>query len=154
MLLHSLLKQFDPQLTLTGIPNVEIRGVREDSRLVQPGDLFIARPGLKADGVKFVEDARAHGAVAVIAQDPAPKGSLPQVMVKDVAVVSSILSNLFHGQPSSKVRVLGVTGTNGKTTVTYLIRHLLAKQKSRCGMIGTVEIDDGRMRHEAKMTTP
>src|SRR3954469_8232997 len=154
MLLHALLKQFDHKLTLTGIPDVEIRGVREDSRLVQPGDLFIARPGLKANGARFVDDARARGAVAVVAQDPAPKGSLPQVVVKDVAVVASILSNLFHGQPSSKVRVLGVTGTNGKTTVTYLIRHLLKKQNSRCGMIGTVEIDDGRTRREASMTTP
>src|SRR3954471_2950384 len=154
MLLHALLKQFDPKLTLTGIPNVEIRGVREDSRLVQSGDLFIARPGLKANGTKFVDDARARGAVAVVAQDPAGKGSLPHVVVKDVAVVSSILSNLFHGRPSSKVRVLGVTGTNGKTTVTYLIRHLLAKHNSRCGMIGTVEIDDGRTRREATMTTP
>jgi UDP-N-acetylmuramoyl-L-alanyl-D-glutamate--2,6-diaminopimelate ligase len=154
MLLHALLKQFDPKLTLSGIPNVEIRGVREDSRLVQSGDLFVARPGSKVTGANYIDDARARGAVAVVAQDPAPKGSLPQVIVKDVAVVASILSNLFHGQPSSKVRVLGVTGTNGKTTTTYLIRHLLSKQNSRCGMIGTVEIDDGRTRHEAKMTTP
>lgn len=154
MLLHSLLKQFDPQISLHGIPNVEIKGVREDSRLVQPGDLFIARPGLKEDGGQFIADARARGAVAVIAQTPGAKAGLPQVVVKDASVTASILANLFHGQPSSKVRVLGVTGTNGKTTITYLVRHLLGKMNSRCGVIGTVEIDDGRTRREAKMTTP
>src|SRR5205085_11892524 len=72
----------------------------------------------------------------------------------DPAAAASVLANAFFGNPSGDVRVLGITGTNGKTTTTYLIRHLLAKAGVRCGMVGTVEIDDGRTRREASMTTP
>jgi UDP-N-acetylmuramoyl-L-alanyl-D-glutamate--2,6-diaminopimelate ligase len=76
------------------------------------------------------------------------------VAVSDAGVAASVLANLFHGSPGQKLRVLAVTGTNGKTTTTYLIRHLLGKINTRCGLIGTVEIDDGRTRREATMTTP
>jgi UDP-N-acetylmuramoyl-L-alanyl-D-glutamate--2,6-diaminopimelate ligase len=162
MLLHTLLKQFDPQTSLSGIPNVEITGIREDSRQVRPGDLFISRGGVKSDGNKyaaeprFVADAKVRGAVAVVCQTPVPKPAspLPQITVADPAAAASVLTNLFHGSPGERVRVLAVTGTNGKTTTTYLVRHLLAKRNTRCGLIGTVEIDDGRTRREATMTTP
>ena len=159
MLLHSLLRQYNPQLTLTGVPNVEVRGVREDSRQVQAGDLFIARQGIQADGLQFVADAKSRGAVAVVSQTPLPRGQsgigLPQIVVPDAGAAASVLANLFHGNPGEKVRTLAITGTNGKTTTTYLIRHLLGKVASnRCGLIGTVEIDDGRSRREATMTTP
>jgi UDP-N-acetylmuramoyl-L-alanyl-D-glutamate--2,6-diaminopimelate ligase len=156
MLLHTLLRQFNPRISLAGVPNVEVAGVREDSRQVRQGDLFVARPGTKADGAQFVADAKARGAVAVVSQTPLPKASspLPQVIVPDSGAAASVLANLFHGSPGEKVRVLAVTGTNGKTTTTYLIRHLLSKIKTRCGLIGTVEIDDGRTRREATMTTP
>ena len=159
MLLHTLLKQYDPRISVAGVPNVEVTGVREDSRQVRPGDLFLARPGTQADGLQFVADARARGAVAVVSQTPLPKGQsgigMPQVVVRDASAAASILANLFHGNPGEKVRVLGVTGTNGKTTTTYLIRHLLTKTANlRCGLVGTVEIDDGRGRREAAMTTP
>jgi UDP-N-acetylmuramoyl-L-alanyl-D-glutamate--2,6-diaminopimelate ligase len=156
MLLHTLLRQFNSQISLAGVPNVEVAGVREDSRQVRPGDLFVARPGTKADGAQFVADAKSRGAVAVVSQTPLPKSScpLPQVIIPDSGAAASILANLFHGSPGDKVRVLAVTGTNGKTTTTYLIRHLLAKINTRCGLIGTVEVDDGRTRREATMTTP
>ena len=79
---------------------------------------------------------------------------LPQIAVPDSNGAASILANAFHGMPSKSVRMLGVTGTNGKTTTTYLVRHILSKINVRTGMIGTVEIDDGRIRREASMTTP
>ena len=154
MLLHSLLKQLDPSIPLTTIPNVEVRGVREDSRLVQTGDVFVARPGTKEDGARFIADAKARGAIAVVAQTAQARGVLPTVIVPDTAAAASILANRFHGNPGEKVRVLGVTGTNGKTTTTYLVRHLLAKANLRCGLVGTVEIDDGRSRRPAEQTTP
>ena len=156
MLLHTLLRQFNPQLSLAGVPNVEVAGVREDSRQVRPGDLFIARSGIRTDGARFIADAKARGAVAVVSQSPLAKSAspLPQVVVPDAAVAASVLANLFYGSPGEKVRVLAVTGTNGKTTTTYVIRHLLSKVNTRCGLIGTVEVDDGRIRREASMTTP
>src|SRR5262249_29441069 len=78
---------------------------------------------------------------------------LPQIVIDDPAI-ASILAQSFFGNPTASMKVFGVTGTNGKTTTTYLIRHLLAKVGTRCGVIGTVEIDDGKKRTEATMTTP
>src|SRR5688572_25455554 len=154
MLLHSLLQQLDPKLSLTGIPNPEIQGVREDSRNVRPGDLFVARVGTKTDGQEFVQDAILRGAAAVVCRGKWVRGPVPIIPVADPGSATSILANAFHGDPGRQVKVLGVTGTNGKTTTTYLIRHILGKVNRRCGMVGTVEIDDGRTRREAEMTTP
>ncbi len=154
MLLHDLLKQFDPKLSLAGISNPEIKGVREDSRQIRPGELFVARAGTQADGQQFAQDAVARGAVAIVSGGPAEEGGTPVIVVNDPASAASILGNLFHGNPGRQLKVLAVTGTNGKTTTTYLIRHLLAKLNRRCGMVGTVEIDDGKSVREAKMTTP
>ncbi len=153
MRLKSLLSQYDPQYPVAKAPDVEISGVQEDSRLVKPGDLFVARVGTKADGKQFVEDAKQRGAVAVVVGQKLPEVGLPQVVVNDPCA-ASILANLFYGRPSRAMRVLGVTGTNGKTTTAYLMRHLLNRIEQRCGMIGTVEIDDGKQVAEATMTTP
>src|SRR5687768_11225885 len=152
--LHTLLRQFDSSISLAGLPNAEINGVREDSRQVTPGDLFVARGGTKTDGAKYVADAKERGAVAVVCEAKIPNSPLPCVVVKDAGAAASVLANMFQSSPSAMMRVFGVTGTNGKTTTTYLIRHLLGKVGQRCGMIGTVEIDDGRTRREAEMTTP
>jgi UDP-N-acetylmuramoyl-L-alanyl-D-glutamate--2,6-diaminopimelate ligase len=154
MQLHALLRHFDAQLALTGIPNVEVTGVAEDSRRVQAGNLFIARAGLKTSGLEYVADAKSRGAVAVVVAAKVSGCPLPQIVAKDPARAASILANLFHASPSHRMRVFAVTGTNGKTTTAYLVRHLLSHVKQRCGLIGTVEIDDGRTRREAEMTTP
>src|SRR5665213_3023948 len=80
--------------------------------------------------------------------------NLPQIIVSNTGSAASILANAFHDNPGRAVRPLAITGTNGKTTTAYLLRHLMGKVNVRCGMIGTVEIDDGRSRREASMTTP
>ncbi|MBC8105118.1 MAG: UDP-N-acetylmuramoyl-L-alanyl-D-glutamate--2,6-diaminopimelate ligase, partial [Anaerolineae bacterium] len=153
MLLHHLLQQFDPQINLAGIPDIEILGISEDSRHIRTGDVFVARPGTKTNGADYITQAHARGAVAVITQKKFDYVPLPQIVIADQAS-ASVLANVFHSQPSHSLKVLGVTGTNGKTTTTYLIRHLLKTLNQRCGMIGTVEIDDGRSTREATMTTP
>ncbi|MGH7178244.1 MAG: Mur ligase family protein, partial [Tepidisphaeraceae bacterium] len=153
MLLHQLLRQFDPQIDLAGIANIEVFGVQEDSRQVRTGDLFVARPGTQTDGVRFVTDAHARGAVAVLTRQRVGGLVLPQVVIADPGAPSA-LANSFHGHPSAKMKVLGVTGTNGKTTTTWLLRHVLGKCGLRCGLVGTVELDDGRTSHPAAMTTP
>jgi UDP-N-acetylmuramoyl-L-alanyl-D-glutamate--2,6-diaminopimelate ligase len=154
LLLHDLLRPFHPPIPLGSISNVEILGIREDSRQVRPGDLFIARGGTQTDGAKFIADAKAKGAVAVVSASAIADCPLPQVIVSDPAAAASVLAHGFFGDPSEKLKVVGVTGTNGKTTVAYLLRHVLNHFKQRCGMIGTVEIDDGRTRRESVMTTP
>jgi UDP-N-acetylmuramoyl-L-alanyl-D-glutamate--2,6-diaminopimelate ligase len=152
MLLSTLLKQFDPSLPVPH--DVEIRRICEDSRLVQPGDLFIARPGGKSDGLSFLADAARRGAVAAVATQAPADAPLPVIAVTDPARAGSVLANAFRNHPSRSIKVLAVTGTNGKTTTAYLVRHLLARAGHKCGMIGTVEIDDGRVQTEAAMTTP
>jgi UDP-N-acetylmuramoyl-L-alanyl-D-glutamate--2,6-diaminopimelate ligase len=154
MQLHALLRHFDSQLSLSGIPDVEITGVCEDSRQAAAGNLFIARPGEKADGRAFVADARTRGAVAVVTQIKIPRCLLPQVIVPDAARASSVLANLYHGSPSLRMKCFAITGTNGKTTTSYIVRHLLSIASQRCGLMGTVEIDDGRSRNVSEMTTP
>src|SRR5688500_11749490 len=115
MLLHALLRQFDPRIPLTGLINPQITGVREDSRLVRPGDLFIARAGTKTDGQRFAQAAIARGAAAVVSAGPAARGAVPTISVADPGAAASVLANLFPGNPGQAVKVLGVTGTNGKT---------------------------------------
>jgi UDP-N-acetylmuramoyl-L-alanyl-D-glutamate--2,6-diaminopimelate ligase len=154
LLLHDLLGHIPSSLSLSSVPNAPITGVQDDSRLVQPGNLFVARPGTKADGAKFIADAKARGAAAVITGSLSDDAGVPQIAVADPAAAASILAHAFVENPSEKVRTLGVTGTNGKTTTAYLLRHVLNKFQQRCGMIGTVEIDDGRTTKEAVMTTP
>jgi UDP-N-acetylmuramoyl-L-alanyl-D-glutamate--2,6-diaminopimelate ligase len=153
-LLHHLLKQIHPAVMLSSVPNPEISGVSDDSRHVKPGDLFIARRGTQSDGTKFIADAKAKGARAVVTETILSGCSLPQIVVPNAGAAASILAHAFLDHPSGKIKVLGITGTNGKTTVAYLLRHVLNKLKHRCGMIGTVEIDDGRARREATLTTP
>src|SRR5688572_23960675 len=100
MQLHALLRQFDPQLSNSGIPNVEVTGVCEDSRRCCAGNLFIARPGTKVSGATFIEDAKKRGAAAVVTQTKIAKSPLPQIVVRDAARAASVLANLFHGNPS------------------------------------------------------
>jgi UDP-N-acetylmuramoyl-L-alanyl-D-glutamate--2,6-diaminopimelate ligase len=149
-----LINQFDSSLPVSGVPDLEILGLQEDSRLVRQGDLFVARTGTKVDGTRFVNEAAKRGAAAVITQQKIADSAIPQIVVADAALAASKLAQLYHGEPSNKVKVIGVTGTNGKTTTAYLVRHILNKFKQRCGMIGTVEIDDGASKREAEMTTP
>ena len=150
--LHDLLRQFRP--VVPAIPNLPITGIQEDSRLIQPGNLFIARTGTQTNGNKFIQDAKSRGAVAVITTTESPDCPLPQITFPDPGVAASELAHAFFNHPSESFKVLGVTGTNGKTTTTYLLRHVLNKLNKRCGMIGTVEIDDGKSCHESTMTTP
>ncbi len=136
-------------------------GVVEDSRKVTPGALFVARAGTKVNGGRFLADAAGRGAVAAVVVGGGGAGGggdgvvggVPVLVTSDLAAPSKLAQG-FAGNPSLRMKVLGVTGTNGKTTTTYLLRHILGRLGVRCGMIGTVEIDDGRKVVESEMTTP
>jgi UDP-N-acetylmuramoyl-L-alanyl-D-glutamate--2,6-diaminopimelate ligase len=154
MLLHDLLQRFDPRIDLEQLTNCAVTGVSEDSRQVRAGHVFIARPGTRTDGASFMSDATARGAVAAVVKTPDAACSLPQIVAADPAGAASRLANIIYDNPSHAVKVLGITGTNGKTTTAYLIRHLLQKAGKKCGLIGTVQIDDGALQSEATMTTP
>ena len=133
----------------------EITGISCDSRQVQPGNLFVAIPGIEVDGHSFIPDAIHRGAVAVIGQQPRsnlfPHGSpVPYVPVIDSREALALLSAAWFGYPGRKLRVIGVTGTDGKTTTVYLIGSILRAAGYRVGLISTVgaligeeEIDTG-----------
>ena len=135
--------------------SVRICDLTEDSRTVVPGSLFVARAGLKADGRAFVLDAVRAGAVAVLTDDGALAGSvgIPVVVASDVALATARVAERFYGGPSGRVAIAAVTGTNGKTTTSYLIWQMLNSAGLRCGLMGTVEIDDGVCVAPATMTT-
>jgi len=154
MLLHQLVRELDPHTDLHGVPNVPVQGICEDSRLLRPGELFVARAGTRLDGAKFIEDAKTRGAIAVACAAGLTDCPLPRIVVSNPAAAASQLAHIFYAHPSRTLRVLAVTGTNGKTTTAYLLRHVLGKTGHRCGLIGTIETDDGRMRREAALTTP
>jgi UDP-N-acetylmuramoyl-L-alanyl-D-glutamate--2,6-diaminopimelate ligase len=134
----------------------EVSDLTEDSRTVLPGSLFVARRGLRSDGRSFIAQAVRDGASAVLTDEPSagdvPRG-VPAVIAGDVALATAQLAERFFGSPSSGLTLIGVTGTNGKTTVAHLVHGLLNASGVRCGLIGTVAIDDGRETAESEMTT-
>ncbi len=154
MLLPELLRSLPLVSFADSIPNIEVTGVQEDSRLIESGNVFVARGGARTAGAKHLDQAIARGAIAVVTQEAIDGCQLPQAITTDPGAAVSILSNVLLGNPSQSVKTLGITGTNGKTTTTYLIRHVLNHFNLRCGMIGTVEVDDGKSRWESTMTTP
>lgn len=141
-----------------GLDHVRICDLTEDSRTAMPGSLFIARAGTKDDGTKHLDEAIQGGAVAVVTdhQDAQlPRGARAHLFYSPVASqIGAILAERFYGEPSERLGIAGVTGTNGKTTIAHLTQQILKHAKLRCGLIGTVEIDDGRERTRASMTTP
>ncbi len=137
----------------------EIWSLCEDSRLAKPKCLFLARVGTKADGCEYAAQAVAAGAAAIVMAEGAsiPDG-LPQeiavAFVADPAAAAGVIAERFHGHPAKALHVVGVTGTNGKTTTSYLLQQLLTKGTRRCGLIGTVETHDGLVRRPSSLTTP
>jgi UDP-N-acetylmuramoyl-L-alanyl-D-glutamate--2,6-diaminopimelate ligase len=154
VLLTDFLRQLSPIFTLGQIPHLPVTGIAEDSRLIQPGNIFIARGGTQTDGSRFLDQAKSRGAIAVVTASPMTNCDLPQVVVANPATAASQLANEFFGNPSRQVKTIGITGTNGKTTTAYLLRHVLNQFNLPCGLVGTVEIDDGKDRWESTMTTP
>lgn len=145
-----------------GAASLRICDLTEDSRTVVPGSLFIARAGAKADGRGFVAQALDAGAVGVLVQGEPDAGTLEAarharaavLSTDDAALASALLAERFYGAPSNSLDLVGVTGTNGKTTITWLIWQLLNGAGHRSGLIGTVIVDDGAEVAPANMTTP
>ncbi len=138
-----------------GRVGVEIEGLAHDSRQVRPGDLFVAVKGLDADGHDFIPEAIRQGAVAVVGEREASL-SVPYVLVPDSRQALAHLAAAFHGYPARKLRVVGVTGTDGKTTTVELVRSILAAAGHKTGMINTVEALIGDQHYETgfHVTTP
>ena len=140
---------------LIGDPETPVTGACADSRRVQPGVLFCAIPGAREDGSAYAADAVRRGAVAVAAVRELPLGpGVAQVIVKDAYPAAGRIAECAAGYPARHLQLLGVTGTNGKTTCAYLLRHLLRARGEVAGMVGTVCYDLGDHEVEADRTTP
>jgi UDP-N-acetylmuramoyl-L-alanyl-D-glutamate--2,6-diaminopimelate ligase len=131
-----------------------VHAITDDSRAVAGGSMFIAVKGERVDGHAFVEQAITAGAVAVVAQTSVASGSLPFVLVTDSRKALGLLGSRFQGDPSNRLKMIGVTGTNGKTTTTYLCKALLESIGQRVGLIGTVAYQIGQETIPASHTTP
>ncbi|MBA9085230.1 UDP-N-acetylmuramoyl-L-alanyl-D-glutamate--2,6-diaminopimelate ligase [Fontibacillus solani] len=124
---------------INGDDEVHCNGIAIDSRKVQAGDLFLCLPGHTVDGHDYGAQAMAQGAVALVVERWLEEVPLPQLKVKDCRLAMAVLSNAFFESPSSQMKVIGVTGTNGKTTTTYLIERILEDQHKTTGLIGTIQ---------------
>lgn len=119
------------------LPDLEIRGLQIDSRSVKPGDFFVAMKGLHLDGHEFIEDAIHQGALGVISETPFDC-AVPVIVVPHLSERLGIIASRFYDNPSEKMDVIGVTGTNGKTSCTHFIAQALSQAGHPCGVIGTL----------------
>jgi UDP-N-acetylmuramoyl-L-alanyl-D-glutamate--2,6-diaminopimelate ligase len=145
----------DEILALKGTLERPISGLVMDSRRVVPGNLFFALPGLRADGLAFVDEAVSRGASAIVAQKiPVhPPAKVSFIQVADARATLARMAQRYYKFPDRDLSVIGVTGTNGKTTVTHLIRHLLNAHE-RVGLLGTISYDLGARTVPSFRTTP
>ncbi len=152
MTLGELLRRV-PEARLHGDPSLPVTDVGYDSRRIPSGGLFVAIKGAVADGNQFVDAARKRGAVAIVSEAP-PDGGGPWAQVPDAREALALLSAAALGDPAESLRLVGVTGTNGKTTTTYLIDAALRASGHTVGLIGTVHYRIGARLVEASRTTP
>jgi UDP-N-acetylmuramoyl-L-alanyl-D-glutamate--2,6-diaminopimelate ligase len=135
--------------------DVEVTAIAYDSRQVTPGALFVALRGARADGIRFVPQAISRGAAAIVAESPAPEGTrVPWIQVADARDTLASLAAAFHGHPSERLALVGITGTNGKTTTSYLLSSIFEAAGVKCGRIGTIAYRAGGTEIEAARTTP
>ena len=136
-----------------GAADVDVRALAVDSRRAMPGALFAALPGVHADGAQFAAEAARRGAAAVLAEKPLDV-KIPVVVAGNARKAFSVAASRFHGEPSRRLQLFGITGTNGKTTTAYLVEQLAARRGLATGLIGTVESRWPGGRLPATHTTP
>ncbi|MBX3473617.1 MAG: UDP-N-acetylmuramoyl-L-alanyl-D-glutamate--2,6-diaminopimelate ligase [Planctomycetes bacterium] len=145
----------DPKTWVMNLQHLRVTGVTDDSRRVMPGNLFVAVPGTKVDGSRFVRDALDRGASSLLVGKPMPELKLvPQIVSPHVRRSLGLLASILYGEPSRHMTVVGVTGTNGKTTSAFLMREVFERCGISCGLMGTVCNIVGHETREADQTTP
>ena len=154
MKLSTLVHHLDSMGTYN-LCDVEITGITNDSRKVRPGYLYVAIKGYKADGHNFIKKSLECGAQAIVSEEKLSLDtSIPQIVVRNTRKALSSLSCCFYNNPSQKINVVGVTGTNGKTTTTFLTKSIIEKAGYEAGLIGTINYQIGEKMITAQETTP
>lgn len=154
MKLKKLIKNIPIQL-VKGSKEIEITGICVNSKLVAPGNLFVAKKGSALDGSQFIPEAISAGASAILTDifDPSLK-EITQLVHPDVTSIESQLAAHYYQFASRELFMVGITGTNGKTTTSFITKHLLEALGNSCGLIGTIEYVIGQQRYQATRTTP
>ncbi|WP_053362073.1 UDP-N-acetylmuramoyl-L-alanyl-D-glutamate--2,6-diaminopimelate ligase [Bacillus sp. FJAT-27251] len=152
MKLHQLLGNLHPFVDYNG-ENPEITSIENDNRKVKKGSLFICIKGYTVDGHDFAHSAADNGAAAVLAERELSL-NVPVIVVKDTIRSMAVLADAFYGQPSQKLHMIGITGTNGKTTTSHLIEKIFIDAGQKTGLIGTMYTKIGDSLYEVKNTTP
>lgn len=154
MLLRDILYKVSIR-SVSGSTGMEVKDIQIDSRKVQPGTVFIAIKGAAADGHQFIEKAIESGATAIVSETAlSPREGITLLQVENSAAAAGYIANNFFGQPSSKMKVVGVTGTNGKTTIATLLYKLFSALGYKCGLLSTVDNHIGEKVVPATHTTP
>ena len=148
------LKRVLPGAKFYGASDIQVTSCSSHSLSCQPGDLFVATLGAKHDGHDHIEDAIAHGATAVVTEQLLPGGNVPFCVVKDSRLALGQICHALAGNPAERVPVIGVTGTNGKTTTTCLIASILRMARQLPALAGTLGYCDGVRTQPAPLTTP
>ena len=154
MKLDALLKSIQPR-SIKGSRNVEITGLSYDSRQIRPGFIFVALSGQNREGVDFIDDAVHRGAAAVISENEWPgRREATHIQVDSARAAMAQLACAFYGEPSSKLEMVGITGTNGKSTTAFMIRDILRAEGRNPGLMGTIQYEMGERCIPASRTTP
>ncbi len=139
VLLENLLQSISEFQCQGDIGNLSVQGISRDSRYVKPGDLFVCISGVKQDGHLYAAQSVKAGAVALVVERFIPElGIVPQIKVPNSRLAEALMAACFYGYPSRELKVVGVTGTNGKTTSTYLMESIIQQAGHQAGIIGTI----------------
>lgn len=141
-------------IEMTASPDTEISGISYDSRKAESGHIFVAIRGLSSDGHKYIDYAIKNGAAVIICEEK-PSSAVPYVLVRDSRLALALASRTWFDYPAKDMTIIGVTGTNGKTTTTYLLKHLLEDRlKAKVGLVGTNGNMIGELFLHTERTTP
>lgn len=155
MKLDELIEHLDYK-DLVNFKNVEVTGISYNSKTTKEGDIFICLTGEYTDGHEYAKNAIENGAVALLVEHPVDAGKIPQIVVSSTRHKIADIADRFYSSPSKGINLIGITGTNGKTTVTHLIQKILEENGQKCALIGTLgyKLSSNGEYRDAKHTTP
>ncbi|MBE5756841.1 MAG: UDP-N-acetylmuramoyl-L-alanyl-D-glutamate--2,6-diaminopimelate ligase [Clostridiales bacterium] len=152
MKLKELLKGLEIK-KIIGNTEIEIKEIKIDTKCVQKGDLFVCIKGNSVDSHKLIKDIKDYGAFAVVAEEKLDT-NLPQIIVEDSRKALSIICSNYYKNPEKDLKIIGITGTNGKTTISYMVKEIIEKAGKKCGVIGTLGAFWGEKEIKTGLTTP
>lgn len=153
MLLKKIVQSIEKE-EIIGEVNIEINSVIYDSSEVEPSSLFVCIEGFNTDGHIFIDNAIEKGAVAIVVDRVVEEKNITVIQVKDTRKALAQIADVFYDYPTKKIELIGITGTNGKTSTTYMIKNILAENDRKVGLVGTISNWIGNKEYDAVRTTP